>query len=82
MKYEKEMLILKPIKDYIEYELNIFRDECNFTEEELSFFNYKAKDYSNVRISLEMNLSQSTVYRLSKSVSDKMRKVEKLYLTE
>ena len=72
---------MKQIKDYIEYELNIFRKECNFSDEELEYFNYKAKDYSNIRISTEMNTSSSTIYRISKSVEKKMKRVEELFLT-
>lgn len=73
---------MKPIKNYIEYELNIFRRECNFSEEELEFFNLSAKGYGKVRISSEMNTSTSTIYRISKSVQEKMERAEKLLLTE
>lgn len=70
---------MKKINKYIEYELNIFRNECNFSDEELIYFNYKAKGWSNIRISTEMNASTATITRLGKSVSSKMNKVIELH---
>lgn len=73
---------MKQIKDYVEHELNIFRKECNFSVEELEYFNMKARNYSNIRISTEMNVSLSTIGRIAKSVNQKVKRVEKLLLTE
>ncbi len=70
---------MRKINKYIEYELNIFRNECNFSDEELVYFNYKAKGWSNIRISTEMNASTATITRLGKSVSSKMNKVIELH---
>lgn len=70
---------MRKINKYIEYELNIFRNECNFSDEELIYFNYKAKGWSNIRISTEMNASTATITRLGKSVSSKMNKVIELH---
>lgn len=70
---------MRKISKYIEYELNIFRNECNFSDEELIYFNYKAKGWSNIRISTEMNASTATITRLGKSVSSKMNKVIELH---
>lgn len=36
------------ISDFVEWELEKFRNECNFTEEELDFFNYRAKNISDI----------------------------------
>ena len=44
------------ISDFVEWELQEFRDKCNFTEDEMQYFNLRAKGKSNVQISLEMNL--------------------------
>lgn len=73
---------MKAINEYVERELNIFRNECNFSEEELLYFNMRARNYSNIRISTEMNVSTSTIYRISKSVLNKMETVEKMLITE
>ena len=43
------------ICDFVESELDNFRNKCNFTDEELEFFNLRAKDKSLVQISQIMN---------------------------
>lgn len=68
-------LTMKPLKKYIEPELDIFRSKCNFTEEELVYFNMKSKDSSDIKISYHMNISCSKVAKLSKLVRDKMENV-------
>ena len=45
------------IRDFVEYELDVFRDNCNFTDDELTYFNLRARDKSNIQIALEMNIS-------------------------
>lgn len=56
-------------------ELERFRELCNFTLDELTYFNLKAKDYSNVKIALEMNVSEAQVSKLARRVKDKMIRV-------
>ena len=63
------------INEFVEFELQMFRDKCNFSEEELQYFNLKAKHKSNVEIALKMNVSESKVSTLAKSVKRKMFKV-------
>ena len=63
------------IYDFVELELQKFRDECNFTDDELTYFNLRAKDKTNVQIALEMNISESQVSKLAKRVKKKMLKV-------
>lgn len=63
------------IRDFVEYELEVFRNECNFTDDELRYFNLRAKDKSNVQIALEMNISESQVSKLAKRVKKKMLKL-------
>lgn len=63
------------IRDFVEFELQHFRDVCNFTEDELQYFNLKAKDKSNVQIALEMNISEAQVSKLAKRVKTKIKKV-------
>lgn len=63
------------IRDFVEWELQMFRDKCNFTEDELAYFNLRAKDKSNVQIAFEMNVSESQVSKLAKRVKSKMLRV-------
>ena len=63
------------IRDFVEFELQYFRDYCNFTPDELTYFNLRAKDKSNVQIALEMNISEAQVSKLAKRVKIKMIKV-------
>lgn len=63
------------IRDFIEKELQMFRDQCNFTDDELAYFNLRAKDKSNVQIALEMNVSEAQVSKLARRVKDKMIRV-------
>ena len=60
------------IRDFIECELQMFRDSCNFTEDELTYFNLRAKDKSNVQIAQEMNVSEAQVSKLARRVKNKM----------
>ena len=66
---------MQKIRDFVESELQIFRDKCNFTDEELEYFNLRAKDISNVAINHKMNISEAKVYILAKRVKKKMIKV-------
>lgn len=61
--------------DFVESELQFFRDNCNFSAEELEYFNLRAKHYSNFEISMKMNISESKVSKLAKSVKQKILKV-------
>lgn len=63
------------ISDFIEPELQVLRKYCNFTEPELTYFNLRAKGKSNVQISMEMNVSESTVSSLAKKVKQKILRV-------
>ncbi len=63
------------IRDFTVPELNMFREQCNFTTDELEYFNLKAKDYSNVQIAFEMKISEAQVSKLAKRVKSKMIRV-------
>ena len=63
------------IYDFVEWELQKFRDECNFSEEEMAYFNLRAKNKSNTQIALEMHISEAKVSKLARKVKDKMLKV-------
>lgn len=63
------------IYDFVEKELQFFRDNCNFSDDELRYFNLRAKHYSNLQIAIEMNVSEGKVSKLAKSVKTKIYKV-------
>lgn len=63
------------IRDFTVPELDRFRELCNFTEDEMKYFNLRAKDKSNVQIALEMNVSEPQVSKLAKRVKSKMIRV-------
>ena len=63
------------IRDFTVPELNMFRELCNFTDDEMTYFNLRAKDKSNIQIALEMNVSEPQVSKLARRVKDKMIRV-------
>ena len=63
------------IRDFTVPELNMFREQCNFTQDEMTYFNLRAKDKSNVQIALEMNVSEAQVSKLARRVKNKMIRV-------
>lgn len=60
------------IFDFTKPELDMFRELCNFTPDELEYFNLRASGMSNVQISMKMNVSESKVSKLAKKVKSKM----------
>ena len=66
---------MNKIRDFVEFELQFFRDNCNFTDEELEYFNLRAKDKTNSQIAYLMNVSEPKVSVLAKRVKKKMIKV-------
>ena len=63
------------IRDFTKPELDRFRELCNFTIDEMIYFNLRAKDKSNVEIAMEMNVSEPQVSKLAKRVKSKMIRV-------
>lgn len=63
------------ICDFVKWELDMFRDQCNFTEEELTYFNLKAKNKSNVEVAMDMHISEPKVSILARKVRKKIFKV-------
>lgn len=63
------------IYDFVEKELEYFRKECNFSSEELDYFNLRAKHYTNQQIAIKMNVSEGKVSKLAKSVKNKIIRV-------
>lgn len=63
------------ICDFTTRELEMFRKECNFTDIEMQCFNLKAKNKTNVELSMELNICDSTVSTTMKSVRQKITAV-------
>lgn len=63
------------IFDFVQWELDMFRDKCNFTPDELEYFNLRSSGMSNVQISMEMNVSESKVSKLARKVKSKMYRI-------
>lgn len=56
-------------------ELDKFRELCNFDEQELEYFNLRAKHRSNTQIAFTMNVSESQVSKLARRVKDKIKRI-------
>ena len=63
------------ISDFVEWELNIFREKCNFTEDERSFFEYRASGNTIEFIAEVMCISVGKANVLSRKVKSKMKRV-------
>ena len=63
------------VYDFTVPELNMFRELCNFTPQELEYFNLRSQGKFNVQISMEMNVSESQVSKLARKVKSKMLRV-------
>lgn len=56
-------------------ELNYFREYCNFTKDERMLFEYRVQEYSLEMCAELMNVSVSTVKRISQRVNKKIVRV-------
>lgn len=61
--------------EFTEPECEWFRQQCNFTPEELAVFNLRVKANSRVEISIKLNMSESTVDRRLKNIKRKIYKI-------
>lgn len=61
--------------DFTVPELNMFRELCNFTPDELQYFELRSKCKSNVEIALTMHVSEAKVSKLARKVKDKIIRV-------
>lgn len=66
---------MNKIADFTVPELNYFREMCNFSEEELEYFNLRSRNVPNVQIAMEMHVSEAKVSKLAKKVKSKMIRV-------
>lgn len=60
------------IYDFTVPELEVFRELCNFSEDELEYFNLRARRKSNVEIAMTMCVSESQVSKLARRVKNKI----------
>ena len=63
------------IYDFTVPELNYFREYCNFTEEVRMLFDYRSKNIPLETCAEIMNVSISTINRISKRINKKIEKV-------
>ena len=63
------------IYDFTTPELTQLRELCNFSDDELKYFDLRAKHKSNIFISIEMNVSEAQVSKLAKRVKNKIKRV-------
>lgn len=63
------------ICNFTQSELDIFREECNFTDIESQCFELKAKDWTDVQISIELKISESTVAVTMRRIRNKIDKI-------
>lgn len=63
------------IYDFTIPELERLRELCNFSPQELEYFNLRSKHKSNVEIALTMHVSEGQVSKLARKVKDKILRV-------
>ena len=63
------------IYDFTVPELDKLRELCNFSDDELQYFNLRARHKSNTYISIEMSVSESQVSKLAKRVKNKIKRI-------
>lgn len=61
--------------EFTEPECERFREQCNFTDEELAVFNLRVKNNSIVQIQDKLHMSESMVNRRIKNIKKKILKV-------
>lgn len=65
------------IYDFTIPELERLRELCNFSPQELEYFNLRSKHKSNVEIALTMHVSEGQVSKLARKVKDKIKRTIK-----
>lgn len=63
------------VSGFVKWEQELFNEECNFTEDESTFFTYRNQQMSLEEIAEKMDYSMSKITDLSNSVSEKIIKV-------
>lgn len=63
------------IYDFTVPELNYFRENCNFTAEEMTLFEYRSKNIPLETCAEIMNVSISTAKRISRRINNKIIRI-------
>lgn len=63
------------VYDFTVPELNYFRTCCNFTDDERTLFEYRSKNVPLEQCAEIMNMSISTIKRLSRRINSKIIRV-------
>lgn len=63
------------ICDFTRREVEYFRQECNFTSDEMALFNMRANNIPLEECAERMNVSISTAKRISQRVNNKIIRV-------
>lgn len=66
------------ICDFTIPELNHFRSECNFTEDEMELFNLRSKNIPMEECAEIMEISTSTVKRIHHKIWSKIDRIQSL----
>lgn len=67
----------KKVNGFVKWEMELFRNECNFTSDESMFFDLRneGEGMSLEEISEQMGYSMTKINKLSESVTEKIIKV-------
>lgn len=60
------------IFNFCKDEENFLIENCNFTDEELKVFKCKQKNYSIVKIAMELSMSERTINNLVDKITNKI----------
>lgn len=71
---ERRKRILK-INEFLTEDLDLFREQCNFSSNESSVFELKARGWTDVQIALELNMSESNVQVVMRKIRNKIDEV-------
>lgn len=71
-----EKIVSLRLNEMIQDEIDYLIEHCNFDDEELEYVRYKAKNKSNVFISINMNVSTAKVSYIARKVKAKIKRVQ------
>ena len=58
--------------NFVKDEENFLIENCNFTDDELKVFKLKQKDYTIVKIAMELHMSERTINTLVDKITNKI----------
>lgn len=63
------------INEFLTEDLDLFREQCNFSSNESSVFELKAKGWTDVQIAIHMNMSESNIQVIMRKIRTKIDEV-------